>query len=302
MEKRIQQITGIAAWTLSAIFTAVLLFSIAPATLPGRALAASIALVLEGGKIVAWRSGSGRRLIALGLVGVSLCGSVASVILLGGEYRDAQAQAADIKTREGVTYRAQSAALASLDAEIAALGDKIARLPPDYVTASLKLSAQLGALRQERARLVAELVSPSEKTKRLGDIFSILGDVFGLPPETILVSIGIAIAILIEALGVALSGMDTTTQKVVTSSLRLARRDTENDVKRFAQALSSGARWPILVGRIKAAKEAGITDYQGRLLLSKLSRAGIVGPSPDGSASVSNVADRADFVAQAEKM
>jgi hypothetical protein len=209
LEAGIRFLTAMVLWGISASLTFELFLSLGDGTHGRTILLGLSAVALEGAKILCWRRGGPARLLAVALIGLSALASLFAALETVEAARSRFSASSLAGIRASATYQAASQEAASLDAEIEAGIARLRTLPPDFITASLNLSASIERLRTERRAAAANLARMEGDAKQdrgsFSDGLAILARTFGIRPDAILLALLCLVSAAIEAGALVLS-------------------------------------------------------------------------------------------------
>jgi len=193
-------------------------------------------------------------------------------------------------------YLTAKAELDSLDAEIKVAVARMAALPPDYVTASAKMSASIQVLR-DRRQVVATDMGSMEKTAGHGstatDMVGLLAQTFGIQAPTLLLVLLLVISLSIEGAALILSLPEKTPKAPQEKAVEPAPSDLVRETPTitiptvsqpsygrpmgpddFLSAMQADAELPYLCGRDRTAQKLGIPAGQAKRFVNELMRSG----------------------------
>jgi hypothetical protein len=292
LESSIRLVFGFLLWGVSATLTFVLLVSLGDGTIFSKALLGVVAIALEGAKILTWRKGGAHRVYALGLIVLSGIASLGTSLEVVEKSSSSLLSVSLDAIRASPAYKAREADLASIDAEVAALVDRIRSLPPDYTTAAAKIELNLSSLRNRRETLIASLAKDEGSVGAShgdGSMIVLLGRTLGIRSDLLLLALLLFVSAFIEAGALVLTAPAHDPQSVSEVSRLPCPQPTAAAStpmadptlpqpsytppiapETFLAAAMEGADLPFLHGRDKTAERLGVTYADAKRLIGKL--------------------------------
>lgn len=191
---------------VSGVFSVRLFLELASST-TDKYLYGLLAIGFEGTKIILWEIGRrGQRFIALCMVVMSLLASAGAALTVAERTQNAGADPQRLAAMEDRISGYESA-LAQCDSAIENLTTQIAGLPPTYVTAALRLQAQLeslyerqGALQADKLEAVDAIATYRGSTRDTSSMvmFELMAGALRMPQEKFVLVFMLAVAVLLE--------------------------------------------------------------------------------------------------------
>lgn len=297
--------TGIVLWITSAIMGASLYVVYAGTTTFGLIIAGVLAMALELTKVLSWRRGGWYRVIAIILSMLTITTVIGTSMMTIQARNDLSDTSRFVALRSSVAYREHLSQLEALKAQQTALVAKLAALPPEYVTATTRLSDQLGVIGSE-IKLATDSLTTLEAsiTSTPGQdaptLFTAISRLTGVDESNIEI-IGLAfLAVMIEVAAFSLIGssgsdhrgtgmptgdndrsiirtkrqtsvlMASQSGTGVTQSSALPSPPTDPTADDYLRIATDHANKPILLGRSHVMARLGIKDRQARSMLQEL--------------------------------
>jgi hypothetical protein len=296
LESSIRLFFGFLLWGVSATLTFVLLVSLGDGTIFGKALLGVVSIALEGAKILTWRKGGAHRVYALGLIILSGIASLGTSLKVVEKSSSSLLSVSIDAIRASPVYKAREADLASIDAEIAVLVDRIRSLPPDYTTATAKIELNLSSLRDRRGTLIASLGKDEGSVGAShgdGSMIVLLGRTLGIRSDLLLLALLLFASASVEMGALVLTAPDHDPRPIAEVSRRshlqppaavntpmadptLPQPSYAPPItpEAFLAAAMEGADLPFLHGRDKTAERLGVSYADAKRLVGKLIEGG----------------------------
>jgi len=266
LRARFPQGVAFVFWLIGGTMTLSLFVDLAGENLGRVFLAFLWAAALEAAKIITWLRGWPYRVLSLFLMGLTLV-SALSIALKSVE--STQDRAAHTQLTQSITYRDQRRLVEGLQAQIDDLVHRISVLPPDYVTATVRLTGELSTLRTQLTEAQKPPINSVAAVEETAS-FTLLARLLGVDRKALEVVMIMLVAILTEASAVVLAGLPPRDSLPPKGQMENSG-PTADDYLRIALD-HPGA--PRMLGRQVVAKRLGINENQARLLLAQLVREG----------------------------
>jgi len=264
---RFSKLVAFCLWVIGGTMTLSLFVDLA-GDHPGRiSLAFLWAAALEASKIISWLRGWPTRVLSVFLMGLTL---VSALTVALHSVERTQDRAAQSQVTQSTAYRDQRRLVGGLQAQIDDLVSRIAALPPDYVTASLKLTGELASLRVQLTEAQKPLASSAISTLEDTTTFTLLARLLGVDRKFLEVVLIMVVAILTEASAVVLAGLPLRNPAPPLTSHEKSTPSAED----YLRAALDHPGAPRLLGRQVVAKRLGINENQARTLLAQLVKEG----------------------------
>lgn len=287
-------------WALSALLTVDLFLSLSDGTAGKSIILVLTAVALESAKMVTWRRGGSVRIFACILIGLSALASLGAALqtveISKGRYFSVSLD----EVHSSNAYQNILKEVHSLDSQITGSVARLENLPPDFVTASAKLSDSINALRDRRQVLLDELVE-MEKTTQQGssasDMVALIAQTIGIPAPSLLLILLLLISGCIEAGALILclpeSQKTDESKKAVNESKELSTKEiTTSNIstssypsyrhpitpEEFLLAAKEGSDLPYIAGRDRTAQKLGLPAGQAKRIVRELIRSGKIVP------------------------
>jgi hypothetical protein len=295
-ESSIRLFFGLLLWGVSATLTLILLVSLGDGAVFTKVLLGTVAIALEGAKILTWRKGGAYRVYALALIVLSGIASLGTSLEVVEKSSSSMHSVSVDEIRATPIYKAREAELASIDVEIATLVDRIRSLPPDYPTATAKIESNLSSLRDRREALIVSLAGDEASIGAShgdGSMIVLLGRTLGIRSDVLLLVLLLFVAASIEVGALVLTSPDyahrkpikepkhpslqpgsTASTSVANPTLPRASYTPPITPDAFLSAAMEGADLPFLHGRDKTAERLGVTYADGKRLVGQLIKEG----------------------------
>jgi hypothetical protein len=290
-EPRLRVGVGIILWGISGILTAGLFLDLAGDDLPRRIIMISLALGLEGAKVLTWRMGKGYRILAISLIVLSMLASFDAAIQTVVTARNSGDRQALASVRQDQVYLDRQGQIASIDRQIEALVAKLEAMPPEYATASRQLSTEIQSLRRSRQSLDTELIglTKTPQTSAAGTgMFDLLGTTLHLPRDSIMLAILLFLAINLEVAALVLAGKYPGPATGPTRPINVSQPVTPVttngppfpavSLSEFLIVAADGSDLPFLHGRETTARKLGLGSYRAKKAVRQLQAKGIIKP------------------------
>jgi hypothetical protein len=283
---------GALLWIVSATLTMVLLMNLGDGSILGKALLGAVAVSLEGAKILSWRKGGRARVFAFALIALSGIASIGASLSVVEKTKGASFSISLEDLRASPAYLEKASEIRSIDQEIGALIDRMKSLPPDFTTASGKLTESLSSLRDRKESNLASIAKMETSigaSPTSSNMIALLGRSIGIPTNAVLLFLLLFVAGAIEAGALLLTAPDSgdvphqnrviarfseeEAGKLTDSAKSLDRSPSYTpliDAEAFLEAAKEGADLPFLHGRDRTAEILGISCADGKRLVSKL--------------------------------
>jgi hypothetical protein len=283
---------GLLLWGASATLTISLFLALSDGSLGQNLLLVTIAVGLEGSKILTWRSGGKARIFAVALICLSGIASLGASLQVVENSKNSFFSTSQAEIKTSPSYIAKTTELESLDTEIAALVERIKILPADYSTATTRLTVSLQSLRDRRQSLVqsiSAMETSAGSSSSSKNMFVLLGKAVGLRPEIVMLILLICLSASIEIGALILTVPNSEEERPPKSAMEpsdmvQARITTAPDTstvlcpsytspigtEEFLQAAQRGADLPYLHGRDITAHVLGITCAEAKRLVTRL--------------------------------
>jgi len=298
-ESQLRFATSILLWGISAALTFSLYLSMGDGSATNTAVLLLTAVALEAAKLLLWRMAGGARVLAIVLIVLSGVASLGAALktVEGAKGRFFSTTVAEVKS--SAKYKALEADVLSVDGEIKVQVARLAALPPDYVSAGLKLSASVADLRTKKQGLLNQLSAmeaTAETTVSAADSIALLARTVHLPPESVLLFLLLLVSGCIEAAALVLSKPVATKPEITRAeavesvpSQSSSASTIEGEIQPptvdrtrptgkedFLRAAMEGSDLPFLHGRDRTAKTLGIAPGEAKRLVRGLIADGIV--------------------------
>ena len=254
-------------WGISCLLTAGLFLALAGDDLFRKLILFLLAVGLEGAKILSWRMGRATKVLSVSLIILSTLGSLGASLETVQSYRQARNL---VQRAETPQEQQTSREVLSVDRQIDILVDRLAKLPPDFVTATKDLNAELDSLRKSRSAMSAQTFRQEPNRPYQETMFDLMAKVFGIPTETLMLILLLFLSVNLEVAALVLAGHPAPTGPIGHLS------DTVLSPQRFLEAAKEGARLPLLHGRDVTARKLGISSYDAKKLVSALKASGTI--------------------------
>jgi hypothetical protein len=291
---------GMLLWALSALLTADLFLSLSDGTAGKSIILILTAVALESAKIITWRRAGLVRILACILIGLSALASLGAALQTVENSKGRFFSVSLDEIHSSTAYQNTLSEVHSLDCQIKSSVSRLDNLPPDYVTASVKLSDSISALRDRRQVLLDELVE-MEKTTQQGssasDMVALIAQTIGIPAPTLLLVLLLLISGCIEAGALILclpeTEMANASKKAINESNQLSSKEiTKSDDSasshpsyqlpitpdEFLLAAKEGSDLPYIAGRDRTAQKLGLPAGQAKRIVRELIRSGKIVP------------------------
>ena len=296
LESFLGLICGFLLWAISATLTVLLLISLGDGTPLGKALLGTIAIVLEGAKILSWRKGGRARAFAFVLIGLSAIASIGSALVIVEKSKTTALSISYKDLRSSPFYLAKTEELHSINMEVSALISRLQALPPDYVSASLKIQASLASLRNQKAAILADLAKAEkgvEVSSNNENMVVLMGRTIGIKPDYVLLFLLLFISACIEAGALILTKPEVLNRDAAKNAIEPSAEPRANETPsfnrspvlppsytppiaedEFLEAAKLGSDLPFLHGRDKTAEILGISYADAKRIVGKLIKDG----------------------------
>lgn len=217
-ENILRFIVGIALYVISAILTLTLLLQFSDGTFFRTAFLVLISVSIEGAKLLAWRSN--HRVFASCLIALSILGSFGTALSTVSKTSETTFTQSLSNIKNSSEYLTKLTNLQSYDKEIDLLMEKLANLPADYTTASLRISSAISDARTKRT-VIAESLSAMEGmagSKPAADMFSIIAQTFHIPSTVLTLFVLMFLACCIEVGAILMTEKPKAQNKAVNES------------------------------------------------------------------------------------
>jgi hypothetical protein len=290
-------IVGIALYVISAILTLTLLLQFSDWTFFRTAFLVLISISIEGAKLLAWRSH--HRVFASCLIALSILGSFGTALSTVSKTSETTFTQSLANIKNSSEYLTKQTNLQSYDKEIDLLMEKLANLPADYTTASLKLSSAITDARNTRTA-IAESLSALEGmagSKPAADMFSIIALTFHIPSTVLTLFVLMFLACCIEVGAIIMTEKPKAQNQAVNepSDIQTGKdeeipvlavptpsyerpTDIQNGISPadFLKAAKEGAKYPYIHGRDVTAMKLGLGYGEAKKMVKTLVESGQV--------------------------
>lgn len=209
-ELKLRLACGAFLWALSTALTIGLFLALAGDNMPRRIVMVALALGLEGAKVLTFRMGKGYRVISVSLIAISVLASFGSALIVIETNEATSHQASTAEARISEAYQSAKIELETLDHQINVDIERLKNLPPNYISASRELSAQIEGLRDKRFEVQKALLRPETiPTSTIAPVsmFGLIAKASGIPESESLLTLAILmfLAVILEVSIIALT-------------------------------------------------------------------------------------------------
>jgi hypothetical protein len=287
-------------WALSALLTMNLFTSLSDGTIGKTVVLALTGVGLESAKILTWRRGGYARILACILIGLSGLASLGSALQAVETAQGRLFSVSLTEIHESTAYQNTLSELRSIDSQITCSVARLESLPPEYVSASVKLAASISALRDRRQVLSDALVNMekvTQDTNAASDMVALLAKMIGIPAPTLLLFLLLLISGCIEAGALILCLPETEITDVSKTAINESNRLSSKEITKSDESASShpsyqlpitpdefllaakeGSDLPYIAGRDRTAQKLGLPAGQAKRIVRELIRSGKIIP------------------------
>jgi hypothetical protein len=291
----LRYITGIILWSVSALLTASLFFTIAGTDLIKRITMLVLAIGLEGAKIISWRMGGKVRLFSICLIILSLFASFGAALQTVEGAKIKENHFTSTTQEDDPTYYVFQDELKSIDTEIDILSERLHETPIEYVNTARGLSESISDLRDLRNGIIEGLQGIANSKMEISNnssMFYLIAKTIGQPKERVLLVLLLFLAVCIEVGALVLT---THSKNAYNGAIKAIPSNITQDEGRtpstmsyqrpietvtpdlFLNAALDGSDYPFLHGRDKTALKLGISYFDAKRLVKELIGQGRIG-------------------------
>jgi hypothetical protein len=189
--------------------------------------------------------------------------------------------------KESESYQSLTNEMLSIDTEISTLISRISSLPPEYSTAAKNLTASLQTLRDRKLQIldsISILETKTEKSSSNSNMFVLMGGIFSIKPEIVMLILLIFLAAIIEAGALIMTSpnnvmgespssltVESTRKESISPSMHSMMPSIDADMF-LDTAKKESSDLPYLLGGNRTSEILGISYGEGRRLVQKLLR------------------------------
>jgi hypothetical protein len=207
IEKRLSMSFGILLAFISMILTVSLFMSLAGDDLIRQIVMITLAVGLEGAKLLTFRMGKGFRIISVCLIIISVVASFGSALLVIESNQHIAARNASTEQARSFNKQEEVKNLGFIDDQINALIEQFKALPPDYISAGKDLNAAISVLREKRGEVMRSIKVNVDDAPVLMTVtmFGLISKIIGFSEDGFILAILMFMAVILEASILALT-------------------------------------------------------------------------------------------------